>query len=192
MKALLLALALIAPLQSLDDAARRAVQESRRPGWEAVMKAASNSGKPAVALGLLVGIACFDAAQGVPTVRLALATLAITNLAVEGMKRATFRARPDGEHKRSNAAFPSSHAANAFAIAMVLARRWRRLAPVFFVPALVIAYSRMYLDRHWLSDVVAGSLLGIGVAWWVGRAFAGWAAGRGARPAPVAPGQPPG
>ena len=87
------------------------------------------------------------------------------NLAVEGLKRLTYRARPDGEHKRSNAAFPSSHAANAFALAAVLARRWRRAAPALWLLAALIAFSRIYLNRHFTSDAVVGSVIGLVGAW---------------------------
>lgn len=175
MKALLLALALFAPVQSLDEQVRKTVQEARRPGPERVMRAASEAGKGVVVFAVLLGIAAFDRAAGPATARITLAALLGTNLAVEGLKRATFRARPDGEHKRSNAAFPSSHAANAFTIAYLFARRWRRLAAVFWLGAATVAFSRVYLDRHWLSDVVCGALLGVLCAWAAVRWLWGWA-----------------
>ena len=43
-------------------------------------------------------------------------------------------------------------------------RRWRILAcAVCVVPVLVVAFSRLYLDRHWLSDLAGG--LAVGVAY---------------------------
>lgn len=189
MRWLLLAVAFLGPVQALDDAARSAVQSLRSPALDRGMRAVSDIGKPAVVLGALLGIALFDAHGGVATARLALAALVPTNLAVEGLKRATFRARPDGEHRRSNAAFPSSHAANAFAVALVFARRWRRLAPAFLAFAALVALSRVWLDRHWTSDVLAGAAIGLLGAW----AAARWVSGRAARrPAGPAPGAPPG
>ena len=97
--------------------------------------------------------------------RLAVAALAGTNLVVETLKRAIGRPRPDGERRRSNSSFPSSHAANAFALAWVLGARWRRGIPVFFALALLLAFSRMYLNRHFLSDVLVGALIGVICAW---------------------------
>src|SRR5439155_12049188 len=91
-------------------------------------------------------------------------TLLPLNLIVEALKRLTFRARPDGEHDRNNASFPSSHTANAIGLAVVLSRRWRRLAPLIWLLAVLVAASRVYLDRHWLSDVVVGAALGLGCA----------------------------
>jgi undecaprenyl-diphosphatase len=98
--------------------------------------------------------------MGVETAQTALLVLAPTNLIVEGLKRVTDRTRPDGEHKRSNASFPSSHAANIFALAVVLGRRWRRAVPWLLVVALLVGISRVYLNRHWTSDVVAGAAIG--------------------------------
>jgi membrane-associated phospholipid phosphatase len=67
--------------------------------------------------------------------------------------------------------FPSGHAvaAAATAVALVLVllpsgprrRKWETIAVLF---AFVMAFSRMYLNAHWLSDVVAGVVLGVGVA----------------------------
>ena len=67
--------------------------------------------------------------------------------------------------------FPSGHAvaASATAVALVLVllppgrerRRWELAAAGF---AFVMACSRVYLQAHWLSDVVAGVLLGSGIA----------------------------
>ena len=180
MKSFLLALALFAPIQQLDENVQRALQAARNPAAEPVMKGATNIGRPANVLGVLLAISLFDAA-GPPTVKLALAAMIPTNLLVEGLKRATYRARPDGEHKRSNASFPSSHAANAAAIAWVFSQRWRRLAPAFWVMAVTVAFSRMYLNRHYLSDVVVGFAIGLLCGWLAPRIVA-WLRARRAGP----------
>lgn len=182
MRALLLAIALLAPLEQMDLEVQRAVQASRAPWLEPVMRAASGVGRPANVLGALLAIALFDATAGPATARLALAALLPTNLVVEGLKLAVDRPRPDGEHKRSNASFPSSHAANAAAIAWIFSRRWRRLAPAFWAAALLVAWSRVYLDRHYLSDVLAGLAIGMTCAWLAPRIGRRWGL------APPAPG----
>ena len=61
--------------------------------------------------------------------------------------------------------FPSGHATSAFTLAAILAvaapsGRW-----AFYVVAGVIAFSRVAVDAHFVSDVVAGGLLG----WATGR-----------------------
>ncbi len=168
-RVLLLVLAFLGPLEQLDLAAQRAVQDARRPELQKPARFLSDIGKGGVVAGMLLAMCLIEGTPGVATARLAVVTLIPVNLAVEGLKRLTYRARPDGEHKRSNASFPSSHAANAFAIAAVLARHWRRAAPALWALATLIAASRIYLNRHFTSDAVVGALIGIAGAWWVHR-----------------------
>ncbi len=172
MRTLLLALALLNPIERLDLATAAAVQRARRPALESTMRAATRWGRPAAGLAVLALAADALGGTGWTGVGIAALALAGTNLTVEILKRAVGRARPDGERRPSNASFPSSHAANAFAVACVLARRWRRAAPAFFVLALLVAASRMYLNRHFLSDVVAGAVIGIACAWLAARTMA--------------------
>jgi membrane-associated phospholipid phosphatase len=87
------------------------------------------------------------------------------NAVVEALKWSVNRTRPDGDTNRRNSSFPSSHAANACAIAAVLSRRWRQWAIPAWLAALFVAASRVYLDRHWLSDVVLALVLAAGGAW---------------------------
>lgn len=164
MKRLMLALALAAPLGQADVAIQGAVQSHRTAVMDRVMRIATDSTKPVVVFGALLGIAILDTAEGVATARVALVTLVAVNLVVEGLKRATGRTRPDGEHKRSNSSFPSSHAANAAALAVVLSRRWPKGWPAFWALALLVSASRVYLNRHYVSDVVVAILLGAAIA----------------------------
>ena len=145
----------------------------RSPALERPMKAASDIGRPAVLFGALLAIAILDPA-GPGTARLAVVALVPVNLTVEALKRLVNRTRPDGEQKRSNASFPSSHAANAATLAAVLARRWRRLTVPAWVAAGISGFSRMYLDRHFLSDVLVGGALGMLGVWAAARWVANW------------------
>jgi membrane-associated phospholipid phosphatase len=164
MKGFLLAVALLGPVQQLDLEAQRVVQSWRQPALERPARALTDYGRPVIVAGSLILIAILDRASPARTAGVAALALLPVNLAVEGLKRLTYRQRPDGEHKRSNASFPSSHAANAFTIATVFARRWRRAAIPLFALATAVAFARMVLDRHWLSDCVVGAALGIGLA----------------------------
>src|SRR5205085_12074147 len=105
---------------------------------------------------------------GRATVIRILAVLIPTNIVVEGIKAVVGRVRPDGDRRRVNSSFPSGHSANAFALALVLARRSRRPRLLFWPVAALVAISRAYLNRHYLSDIVVGSLIGLAVAWAVG------------------------
>lgn len=59
--------------------------------------------------------------------------------------------------------FVSSHAANFFAIATMIAFSFKWNRAWFFgayIVAFIVAYSRIYLGRHYPSDVLGGAILG--------------------------------
>ena len=165
MKWLAIVLSLLGPIQDLDRSVAHSVQQARRPALERPMRALSDYARPIVVVGSVVAIAVFSGNAGAGMVRVALVSMAGTNLVVEVIKRLVFRARPDGEHRRSNASFPSGHSATAFCLATVFAWRWRRLGIGFYLLAALVAFSRMYLNRHYLSDVTVGAALGVLCAW---------------------------
>ncbi len=103
-----------------------------------------------------------------------LILLAVGLLFVEGLKLVIDRARPGGllQHPTASSSFPSGHVANAglcvaSAIALVYRARGRsdrvRVGTVgagsLFV--LAVAFTRVYLGLHWLSDVAGSMLLGV-------------------------------
>jgi undecaprenyl-diphosphatase len=68
--------------------------------------------------------------------------------------------------------FPSGHTMTAFSIALVLSYFYRGVEiPVYFF-ACSIAISRIVLGMHFLSDVLAGAILGIGLGCAALTAFA--------------------
>jgi undecaprenyl-diphosphatase len=110
-----------------------------------------------------LGLVCFALTEG------------LTSLSSGLLKAAVGRPRPpDGLIHPVGSAFPSGHAvyAGATCVALVLLftaagpRRhwWWMLAASGIVG---MAWSRTYLQVHWLSDVVGGSLLGIGISLFV-------------------------
>jgi undecaprenyl-diphosphatase len=65
--------------------------------------------------------------------------------------------------------FPSGHALNAFAIGSVIALSFPLTAVPVLAVAASVAASRVVLGLHWLSDVLAGALVGllIGTSVWL-------------------------
>jgi undecaprenyl-diphosphatase len=171
-----LGLTLLAPVDRFDRDVQRVVQGWRRPALEAPMRAASGSGRGVPVLAGLLAVALVSGPAGPATARVAIAVLAPVNLVVEGIKWSVDRPRPDGDPRRANSSFPSSHAANAAALALVFGRRWRRLAPGFWLLATLVGFSRVYLNRHFLTDVLCGAVIGVGLGWSTYRWFRarGW------------------
>jgi undecaprenyl-diphosphatase len=56
--------------------------------------------------------------------------------------------------------FPSGHSATAFAGAWLFGCYFRKLRPLFYTIASLVAFSRIYLGDHYPGDVVSGSALG--------------------------------
>jgi undecaprenyl-diphosphatase len=81
------------------------------------------------------------------------------------------RKRPEGDwgkiYRLSDPhSFPSGHAARAFLIATIaagLGPGW--LAAVLWIWAPLVALARVAMGVHYVSDVVAGAVLGVLVAW---------------------------
>jgi membrane-associated phospholipid phosphatase len=85
------------------------------------------------------------------------------------------RARPSEERgqwarssNRSDASFPSNHAAVAFAAVTPFAQEYD--APWLYGLAAVASAGRTANRQHWVSDVVAGGMLGAAVGGWLWQA----------------------
>lgn len=59
--------------------------------------------------------------------------------------------------------FPSAHALSSFAIASVVFLSMKRFGTLLFILAICIAIARVAVGVHFPEDVLAGSLLGIGI-----------------------------
>lgn len=60
--------------------------------------------------------------------------------------------------------FPSGHTASSFTAATAIFLTHRRAGVAAYILAILIAFSRLYCYVHFPTDVLAGVLLGVGVA----------------------------
>lgn len=76
---------------------------------------------------------------------------------------------PEDEHTTGKS-FPSSHTANMFAVATVIALFFRGWGIVALVIAAGVAYSRVYVGAHWPSDIPPSIGIGMLIGWATVRA----------------------
>ena len=68
-------------------------------------------------------------------------------------------------------AFPSGHATIAFAMASLLANKEPRWRWIFYLLAILIVLSRIYLGKHFPLDVIVGGFLGLGIGFSITRLY---------------------
>lgn len=88
-------------------------------------------------------------------------SVAVMTAVVNGVKYTVRRPRPDGTSDNS---FPSGHTATSFMTAAMLHEEYGWRSPWFSFGGYAIAaatgISRVINDRHWMSDVIAGAVIG--------------------------------
>jgi undecaprenyl-diphosphatase len=114
---------------------------------------------------------------------LMLAAISILAAVVMGLKFIIRRRRPEGDwgsiyRNTDPHSFPSGHAARAFLIAVLaLALGPAGLAVALWIWAPLVSLARVAMGLHYVSDVVAGSILGAIaglIAWQASGPFLAW------------------
>jgi membrane-associated phospholipid phosphatase len=109
-------------------------------------------------------------------VALASVEAGLTSVALaEVIKLGVDRSRPHenrgaadfGHEKRSDSSFPSIHAALAWSVLTPVAQRYD--APWLYGVAALTNFGRVAGRKHWVSDTVAGGVLGYVVGDWFGK-----------------------
>lgn len=169
---------LLGALLALDAEVRESVQGWRGGFGDDLSAAAKRPGDwqlmlPLVAAGSLLGGWLASGGDGVARGMAVIAGTVAGSGTSELLNQALGRGRPawgsgpfDFQPFSGHASFPSGHAAFAFGVAGSLdaVTESAAVAAIAYGVAGVTAVSRVYDDRHWVSDVVVGSVLSALVA----------------------------
>jgi membrane-associated phospholipid phosphatase len=179
--AVLTALVAFAPgvVQPVDDAYRRAMEAARwgpavRVGtWLAAAFGSSVLWPVRAVVTLIIAVRRRWLALGAWVL-----TVVLSEAAIGPVKALIDRPRPPGALIETSAAsYPSGHAiasaVTAIGVVMALFTGRKRLHGMVaaVIVTTVVAFSRPYLNAHWLTDVVGGALIGAGLALAVPEAF---------------------
>ncbi|MCT4643211.1 MAG: phosphatase PAP2 family protein [Bacteriovoracaceae bacterium] len=111
-----------------------------------------------------------------------LAFAASDLISTKGLKNNTKRLRPchnthinkqlhtAGNKCGGKYSFVSSHAANSFTLVTFIWLLFKSFSgnyKYFFIYSTLVSYSRIYLGRHFLLDIICGSVLGILIAYFI-------------------------
>ncbi|MCC7123695.1 MAG: phosphatase PAP2 family protein [Acidobacteria bacterium] len=174
----------------MDAALFPLINQSHSPALDDVMLLASAVGKAAFVWVAVALIAMVYPARRMAAFRVLIAVLCAYALVDGVLKRVVDRDRPFVQHadvrlidqRPDTSSFPSGHAASAFAGALATSRLFPAARIVWWPLAILIAVSRVYVGAHWPTDVLAGALIGVAVAWFTlgGRragGLGGWRTG---------------
>lgn len=70
--------------------------------------------------------------------------------------------------------FPSGHANTAFALAVAVALLWPRARVWLLALAVLMASARVGVNKHYLSDILAGAVVATATTFWLRQQFAGF------------------
>ncbi|RKY59971.1 MAG: hypothetical protein DRP95_04605 [Candidatus Latescibacterota bacterium] len=161
----LLLLCWISPVSagSVDDVGYRALHDLYRAPWlDRTMEWITRLGDLRLQLTLCAGMAAYGRNYERETARLQLVAFVCSGLIVSTLKELTDRPRP--EYPNSRDSFPSGHSAIAWAGASLFGRRYPKYRWAYYITASLVSLSRVYLGKHYPSDVLIGAIIGYGTA----------------------------
>jgi len=169
-------------LMLADEPVQRFAQRNRSPTSDDIAAVVRHMGQPEVYVTTSLGLIAVGLAARNPHIAKAggraAASIAIAAAIELSLKVIIGRARPDSglgsthfdSFSIQSRSMPSGHSALSFALVTSLAGEvrpiWARVG--LYGLATATALSRVNDDRHWLSDITAGSLIGVTSAKLVG------------------------
>jgi undecaprenyl-diphosphatase len=122
--------------------------------------------------GLMAMLLLAQGTSAAPVVGRMLLAGAVSLALYKWLKARTTRARPCAQDRQieprtaplDEYSFPSGHTLHAVAFTLVAVYHYPTLGPLLIPFAALVALSRIVLGLHYPSDVLAGALLGAGLA----------------------------
>jgi len=156
--------------ENLDEKLSRQIRENlASPFMDKTMDGFTKLGSSEVTPIILMGLYTFGNEKLQQTTKLSTYSIASGMLTCVLIKFVVDRERPCGNTSRVNSSFPSGHSTGAFAFAYVFSKKYHKVAIPLYLTAATIALSRVYLEKHYLTDVIAGAVLGVTAGYFVTR-----------------------
>ena len=142
---------------------------SNEPMWT-IMDGITEAGHYRSVMGLSILLMAYGDEDHRNTGKLLSSAYISAGVMTYGLKHLIRRKRPLDD-ALGNPSLPSGHATMAFSAATILGYRYPKLRIPLYVGAGLVGFSRIYLGRHYTSDVLAGAAIGttVGVLVWHNR-----------------------
>jgi undecaprenyl-diphosphatase len=151
--------------ESLDQRLFDQIHTRWQKDWlDNPMQFCTDVGEAEMGIAICAGVGLFGRPKARESAQLALFADGASAAMTYGLKNIVNRPRPEGPTERSNSSFPSGHATGAFALATVFSHQYPKLSIPLYITATGVAISRIYLGRHYPSDVLAGAAIGFTTA----------------------------
>jgi len=167
-------------LKRFDNTISRRLQETARGSWaRRILAVVAHSADSVVVVPCLFALWWLGGFSRQSILIPVAAGFALSIVVTSIVKFAVRRRRPAGEwgafYRRTDPhSFPSGHASRTIAMTIVvMAGRWPLIGAALLVWSLLVGLSRIILGVHYLYDVLAGYLLGVGIGagMWLLMAF---------------------
>ena len=149
------------PLIRIDDRIFDAIYDTppKAPFLGHVIEAVTELGDGQTMMGISLLLVAFGDDQQFETGKLMTSAFIGTGVTIYILKQAVQRARPL-EEVSGDPSFPSGHTGFAFATATILGCQYPRFKIPLYLGATLVGISRIYLGRHYPSDVFIGAAIG--------------------------------
>jgi undecaprenyl-diphosphatase len=139
----------------------RYIHEDLENGFlDATTPVIQRMGDSQVYTGVCMLLCAFGDERMAETGKLAAAAFMEAGFVAYILKQTVGRPRPLDEDRTETDSFPSGHTTFAFTMATVAGHKYTKFRIPLYIVAAGTAFSRIYLGRHYPSDVVAGALIG--------------------------------